>query len=58
MVWYHEETELASVSLTVGQGPRWRTYSSKEIMGRTGNWKVYLVDNADNILASVQFAIE
>jgi hypothetical protein len=58
MVWYHEEAELASVSLTVGQGPRWRTYSSKQTMGRSGNWKVYLVDSADNILASVQFAIE
>lgn len=58
MVWYHEESELARVSLTVGQGPRWRTYSSKQIMGRSGNWKVYLLDSADNTLASVQFAIE
>lgn len=58
MVWYHEEEELASVPLTVGQSPRWRTYSSKEIQGRRGNWKVYLLDSADNTLASVQFVIE
>ena len=58
MVWYHEESELASVSLTVGQSPRWRTYSSKETMGRKGNWKVYLLDGAGNTLASVQFIIE
>ena len=58
MVWYHEEAELASVSLKVGQGPRWRTYSSKETMGRKGNWKVYLLDSAGNTLASVQFVIE
>jgi hypothetical protein len=58
MVWYHEEEELASVPLTIGQSPRWRTYSSKEIQGRKGNWKVYLLDSADNSLASVQFVIE
>ena len=58
MVWYHEETELASVPLTIGQGPRWRTYASKQTMGRKGNWKVYLLDDAGNTLASVQFVIE
>jgi hypothetical protein len=58
MVWYHEEEELASVPLTIGQSPRWRTYSSKEIQGRRGNWKVYLLDHTDNTLASVQFVIE
>lgn len=58
MVWYHEDAELARVPLRVGQGPRWRTYSSKETMGRKGNWKVYLLDSAGNTLASVQFVIE
>ncbi|MGD9330518.1 MAG: DUF2914 domain-containing protein [Desulfobacterales bacterium] len=58
IVWYFEEQEVARVPLAIGQGPRWRTYSSKETMGQKGNWKVYLLDDADNILASVQFALE
>lgn len=58
MVWYHEEQEVARVPLAIGQGSRWRTYTSKKTMGQTGNWKVYLLDNADNTLASVQFVLE
>lgn len=58
MVWYYEEQEVAQVPLTIGQGPRWRTYSSKKTQGMKGNWKVYLVDIADNTLASVQFVLE
>jgi hypothetical protein len=58
MVWYHGEQEMAQVPLTIGQGPRWRTYTSKKTMGMKGNWKVYLVDLTDNTLASVQFVIE
>ena len=58
MVWYHGDQEVAQVPLAIGQGPRWRTYASKEMMGMKGNWKVYLVDAADNTLASVQFVLE
>lgn len=58
MVWYHEEQEVASVPLTIGQGARWRTYTSKKTMAQKGNWKVYLLDSADNTLASVQFVLE
>lgn len=58
MVWYHEEQELARVPLSIGQGPRWRTYTRKKTMGLKGNWKVYLLDSAENTLASVQFVLE
>ncbi len=58
MVWYHGDQEVAQVPLAIGQGLRWRTYASKEMMGMKGNWKVYLVDAADNTLASVQFVLE
>jgi len=58
MVWYHEEQEVARVPLSIGQGARWRTYTSKKTMDQKGNWKVYLLDSADNTLASVQFVLE
>ena len=58
MVWFHEGQEVVKVPLRIGQGPRWRTYSSKGTTAMKGNWKVYLVDNDDNTLASVQFVLE
>ena len=58
MVWYLEEQEVARVPLSIGQGERWRTYTSKKTMGQKGNWKVYLLDSADNTIASVQFVLE
>ncbi len=58
VAWYYEDQEVARVPLSIGQGPRWRTYSSKKTMSQKGNWKVYLLDAGDNILASVQFVIE
>ncbi|MBL0715007.1 MAG: DUF2914 domain-containing protein [Desulfosarcina sp.] len=36
----------------------WRTYASKKIGDRQGNWKVYLQDKADQILGTVQFVVE
>lgn len=42
-VWIHEGEEIARVPLTV-QGPRWRTWSSKEILPDwTGSWTVQVV---------------
>ena len=58
MVWYFGEEEVARVPLSLGAGPRWRTYASKKIGDRQGNWKVYLQDDADQTLGSVQFVAE
>ena len=58
MVWYFGEEEVARVPLSRGAGPRWRTYASKKIGDRQGNWKVYLQDDADQTLGSVQFVAE
>ncbi len=58
MVWYFGEEEVARVPLSLGAGARWRTYASKKIGDRQGNWKVYLQDDADQVLGSVQFVVE
>jgi len=58
IVWYHQDEELARVTLPLGQGERWRTYSSKLVNGLTGNWKVYLQDQSGAILSEVQFAVQ
>ncbi len=58
MVWYFGDEEVARVPLTIGAGPRWRTYSRKHVGDWQGNWKVYLQDATGQILGTVQFMIE
>jgi hypothetical protein len=58
MIWYFGEEEVARVPLALGASPRWRTYASKKIGERRGNWKVYLQDETDQILGTVQFVVE
>jgi hypothetical protein len=57
-VWMHDGQEIARVPLTV-QGPRWRTWSSKDILpGWTGTWTVKVVDSDGTEHASVDFTVE
>lgn len=56
-VWYYEDAEVARVDLTLRQSQRWRTYSSKKLGGRTGNWKVELQDSAGNVLDTLSFQV-
>lgn len=56
--WEHEGEVMAEVSFDVG-GPRWRVWSSKELMPDwTGDWTVKVVDAAGNVLDSEQLQYE
>lgn len=57
-VWYHNDQETAAVSLQLGKSKRWRTYSSKKLGGRTGEWKVELQDAAGNVIDTTTFTVE
>lgn len=57
-VWYHEGNEMASVDIPLGPGARWRTWSSKKIAGRTGQWTVELKDETGAAVKSLTFKIE
>ena len=57
-VWYYRDKKTATVKLPVGKSPRWRTYSSKKLDGRTGEWNVELQDARGNVLDSVIFTVE
>ena len=57
-VWYFGETEMASVELSLREGSRWRTYSSKKLAGNTGSWKVELQDENGEVLETVEFTVE
>lgn len=56
-VWYYGDREMARVPLTV-EGPKWRTWSSKEILPDwTGEWKVEAVSDQGIVLASQSFSL-
>jgi hypothetical protein len=57
-VWYHGETKTAVVELPLKKGARWRTYSSKKLGGRTGDWRVEVQDAEGHSLEVVGFAVE
>jgi len=56
-VWLREGEEVARVPLTV-RGPRWRTWSSKQIPPDwSGNWTVRVVLGDDQVLGTVDFTV-
>lgn len=57
-VWYHGDTEVARVPLSIRKGNRWRTYSSKKLAGRSGAWRVDIQDSTATVLASINFTVE
>lgn len=57
-IWYHGETQVADVALPLRKGARWRTYSSKNLGGRTGDWRVEIQDADGRVLEVIGFAVE
>ncbi len=56
-VWFHGDTEVASVSLTIGGSP-WRTWSRKTIPAElTGAWHVEIRDAAGTVLKRIDFTV-
>lgn len=57
-VWYYFDKEEARIPVRIGQSARWRTFASKKIGGRTGDWRVEIQDAANTILGTVEFKVE
>jgi len=56
-VWFHGDTEVGNVPLTVGGSP-WRTWSRKTIpMEATGAWHVEIRDAAGTVLKRIDFTV-
>jgi hypothetical protein len=45
-VWFWSSQEMAKVTLPLREGNRWRTYSSKKLVGLKGRWRVELQDSS------------
>jgi hypothetical protein len=57
-VWFWSNQEMTRVRLPLQKGHRWRTYSSKNLRGLKGNWKVELQDASGKIYHSISFIVE
>ncbi len=57
-VWFHGGQELARVSVGLGQGGRWRTYTSKNLYGLTGSWRVEVQDASGNVVGRSAFDVK
>lgn len=56
-VWFHGETEVGNVPLTIGGSP-WRTWSRKTIPAdATGAWHVEIRDAAGTVLKRIDFTV-
>jgi hypothetical protein len=56
-VWYHGDTEVGNVPLTIGGSP-WRTWSRKTIPAdATGAWHVEIRDAAGTVLKRIDFTV-
>lgn len=53
--WSHGEVALAEVEFNV-RGPRWRVWSSKNLLPEwSGEWKVAVIDAAGNVISEKSF---
>ncbi len=57
-LWYLEGKKIHSYELPIKQGSRWRTFSSKNLYGQKGNWKVEIKDSLSNTVKSISFKVE
>lgn len=49
--WEHAGNKMAEVKFRVGNGPRWRVYSSKNLLPEwTGEWTVRVIDEGGSTL--------
>jgi hypothetical protein len=56
-VWYHGDTEVGNVPLTIGGSP-WRTWSRKTVPAdATGAWHVEIRDAAGTVLKRIDFTV-
>lgn len=57
IVWYYEDKEIARTPLSLHQGPRWRTFASKNLVNRRGTWKVEVQDNNGMTVSTLHFSV-
>jgi hypothetical protein len=57
-VWSMGDKEMLKYSTSLKAGARWRTYASKNLYGKKGDWKVEIKDAGGKVLKEVKFKVE
>ena len=57
-VWFHGDKEMQKIDLPLKMGSRWRTYTSKNLGGLKGDWRVEIRGPDGNLLKEVKFKVE
>ena len=57
-VWFNGDKEMSKFSVPVKMGPRWRTYTNKNLRELKGDWKVEIRDPDGKVLKDVKFKVE
>ena len=57
-VWSMGDKEILKFSTTLKAEVRWRTYASKNLYGKKGDWKVEIKDADGAVLKEVKFKVE
>jgi hypothetical protein len=56
--WQFENSPVFIITLPLKRGPRWRTYSYKNLYGMAGDWKVELKDAGGYTVDTVSFTVK
>jgi hypothetical protein len=57
-VWKHKGEEIVTFSLPLMQGPRWRTFAHKTLLGNSGKWSVEVKDALGNTIEKIAFTVK
>ena len=57
-VWFQGDMELRKINVPLQAGPKWRTWTYKNIGGQKGDWKVEIKDAEGKLLKDVKFKVE
>jgi hypothetical protein len=57
-VWYYADRETARIVLPLKKGNRWRTFSSKKLGKRRGQWRVVVSDASGSPVGDIGFGVK
>ena len=56
--WFRGDKEVRKINVPLKAGPKWRTWTNKNLGGQKGDWKVEIKDGEGKVLKEVKFKVE
>jgi len=57
-IWFLGDKEMRKINMPLRAGPKWRTWTYKNIGGQKGGWKIEIKDAEGKLLKEVKFKVE